>query len=58
MVNRNSVIYYHDKNNNGYLRLMDICTKIGLSLFDCQKLDMLTYIMKNNKPVYIGVDEK
>lgn len=58
MVNRNSVIYYHDKNNNGYLRLMDICTKIGLSLFDCQKLDMLTYIMKNINPLYIIVDEK
>ena len=56
--NRNSVIYYHDNDDNDYLKLMDICTKIGLSLFDCQKLDILTYIMKNINPLYIIVNRK
>ena len=58
MVNRSSVIYYHEESNDSYLYLVDICTKIGLNLFDCQKLDMLSYIMKNINPLYVIVDNK
>lgn len=54
--NTNSIVYFHTQNTNHYDSMCNICTNIGLNLFDCQKIDDLSYIINNFTPMYLVVD--
>ncbi len=55
-MNNNSVVFFHMSDTNNYNNVYDICTKVNLHLFDCQKLDILAYIMEKVCPRYIIID--
>lgn len=54
--NTNSIVYFHTQNTNHYDSMCNICTNIGLNVFDCQKIDDLGYIINNFTPMYLVVD--
>lgn len=58
MLNRKAVVFYHSSVDDKYTYITDICTKLGLSFFDCIKLDMVSYIMNSISPLYLIFDAK
>ena len=58
MINRKAVIFYHREVDDDYMYITDICTKLGLNFFDCNKLDMISYIMNSINPLYLIIDAK
>ncbi len=54
-MNQNSVVYYHKEKCN-CKEIFDICTKLKLHIFECDKLDILAYIMEKISPMYVIFD--
>ena len=54
--NMNSIVYFHSLTNENYNYMYNICTNIGVNLFDCQKIDHLDFIISNFKPMYLVID--
>ena len=54
-MNQNSVVFYHTENYN-CKEIFDICTKLNLHIFECDKLDILAYIMDKISPLYVVFD--
>lgn len=55
-MNNNSVAFFHISDTTNYNHVCDICTKVNLHLFECQKLDILSYIMEKVCPKYVIID--
>ena len=55
-MNQNSVVFYHNKSYD-FKEVYDICTKLKLHIFECDKLDILAYIMDKISPLYVIFDK-
>ena len=58
-VNKNCIVFMHNPNNGDYdyTGIINICTKKGLSLFNCANKDLLLGMIENLKPMYIVLGE-
>ena len=56
-MNKNSIVYFYNNKSTNYDEIYNICTKLGLFMFECQKIDMLSYIMNNINPQYVIFDK-
>lgn len=56
MLNKNSIVYFYDKKSNNCDKLYDFCTKVNFYVFECQKIEILSYIMENVKPMFVIFD--
>ncbi len=55
VMNQHSIVFYHS--DNAFCKdIYNICTNTKMHLFECQKIDVLAYIMEKIKPMYVVFD--
>lgn len=56
-MNKNFIVFYHRNNENidNCLEIIDLCNNLRLHMFDCSKLDVLSYILYKLSPMFVVV---
>ena len=55
-MNTHSVIYYYDDKTDNFYSISNFCTKINVCFLECNTIELMAYLVKNIKPMFVIFD--